>query len=225
MQERHADQGHRKFWATMKEMTWKERIQHILYYYGKYMIIAVFLIYMLTDILIDAYKEKPEVLLAGTAVNVHVSVEMEKTLTEDIFSVVGGTDAEKQEVTLSPNKIDYTDVHMTSALQTKLLAGDYHYVLMDQTALDMLISMQALPNLYQVLPKEKWEPWNDRFISVQTEGVQYPVAIDISGTPLAAGCSFDGDRIYMGFPVNLDTLAVVETFLDYLLTQGLLNVP
>lgn len=225
MQERHADQGHRKFWTTMKEMNWKERIQHILYYYGKYMIIAVFLIYMLTDILIDAYKEKPEVLLAGTAVNVHVSVEMEKTLTEDIFSVVGGTDAEKQEVTLSPNKIDYTDVHMTSALQTKLLAGDYHYVLMDQTALDMLISMQALPNLYQVLPKEKWEPWNDRFISVQTEGVQYPVAIDISGTPLAAGCSFDGDRIYMGFPVNLDTLAVVETFLDYLLTQGLLNVP
>ena len=225
MQERHADQGHRKFWATVKEMTWKERIQHILYYYGKYMIIAVFLIYMLTDILIDAYKEKPEVLLAGTAVNVHVSVEMEKTLTEDIFSVVGGTDAEKQKVTLSPNKIDYTDVHMTSALQTKLLAGDYHYVLMDQTALDMLISMQALPNLYQVLPKEKWEPWNDRFISVQTEGVQYPVAIDISGTPLAAGCSFDGDRIYMGFPVNLDTLAVVETFLDYLLTQGLLNVP
>ena len=225
MQERHADQGHRKFWATMKEMTWKERIQHILYYYGKYMIIAAFLIYMLTDILIDAYKEKPEVLLAGTAVNVHVSVEMEKMLTEDIFSVVGGTDAEKQEVTLSPNKIDYTDVHMTSALQTKLLAGDYHYVLMDQTALDMLISMQALPNLYQVLPKEKWEPWNDRFISVQTEGVQYPVAIDISGTPLAAGCSFDGDRIYMGFPVNLDTLAVVETFLDYLMTQGLLNVP
>lgn len=225
MQERHADQGHRKFWATMKEMTWKERIQHILYYYGKYMIIAAFLIYMLTDILIDAYKEKPEVLLAGTAVNVHVSVEMEKMLTEDIFSVVGGTDAEKQEVTLSPNKIDYTDVHMTSALQTKLLAGDYHYVLMDQTALDMLIPMQALPNLYQVLPKEKWEPWNDRFISVQTEGVQYPVAIDISGTPLAAGCSFDGDRIYMGFPVNLDTLAVVETFLDYLLTQGLLNVP
>lgn len=225
MQERHADQGHRKFWTTMKEMNWKERIQHILYYYGKYMIIAAFLIYMLTDILIDAYKEKPEVLLAGTAVNVHVSVEMEKTLTEDIFSVVGGTDAEKQEVTLSPNKIDYTDVHMTSALQTKLLAGDYHYVLMDQTALDMLISMQALPNLYQVLPKEKWEPWNDRFISVQTEGVQYPVAIDISGTPLAAGCSFDGDRIYMGFPVNLDTLAVVETFLDYLLTQGLLNVP
>lgn len=225
MQERHADQGHRKFWTTMKKMNWKERIQHILYYYGKYMIIAAFLIYMLTDILIDAYKEKPEVLLAGTAVNVHVSVEMEKTLTEDIFSVVGGTDAEKQEVTLSPNKIDYTDVHMTSALQTKLLAGDYHYVLMDQTALDMLISMQALPNLYQVLPKEKWEPWNDRFISVQTEGVQYPVAIDIAGTPLAAGCSFDGDRIYMGFPVNLDTLAVVETFLDYLMTQGLLNVP
>lgn len=225
MQERHADQGHRKFWATMKEMNWKERIQHILYYYGKYMIIAVFLIYMLTDILIDAYKEKPEVLLAGTAVNVHVSVEMEKTLTEDIFSVVGGTDAEKQEVTLSPNKIDYTDVHMTSALQTKLLAGDYHYVLMDQTALDMLISMQALPNLYQVLPKEKWEPWNDRFISVQTDGEKYPVAIDISGTPLSAGCTYEGERIYMGFPVNLDTLAVIEPFLDHLVSQGLLEMP
>lgn len=225
MSERHADQGYRKFWATMKEMTWKERIRHFLYYYGKYTLIAVFLLYMAGDILYDAYKEKPEVLLAGTAINVHVSVDMEEKLTDEVFSYVGGTDTEKQEVTLVPNQISQADLHMISVLQTKLLAGDYHYVLLDQTALDMLMSMQALPDLYQVLPQEKVDAWAGRFISVQTNGQTYPVAIDITGTALAAECTYDGERIFMSFPVNLDTLAVIESFYDYLIAQGLLTTP
>lgn len=225
MNERHADRGYRKFWATMKELTWKKRIEHFFYYYGKYMIIAAFLIYMFTDVLIDAYKQQSETLLAGVAINVHVSVDMEEKLTDGVFPYVGGTDTDKQEVTLSPSEISQTNLHMISALQTKLLSGEYHYVLLDQTALDILISMQALPDLYQVLPQEKVDLWADKFISVQTDGETYPVAIDITGTPLAEECTYDDGRIFMGFPVNLDSLAVIEPFYDYLIAQGLLTTP
>lgn len=225
MSERHADQGYRKFWATMKEMSWKERGIHILYYYGKYLVIVAFLVYMFADLLIYTNKEKPERILAGTAINVHVSVDMEKILTADAFFHVGGENADKQEVTLVPNRLKPSDFILLSQMRTELLTGKYDYVLMDQTALEMLLSMQALPNLYQVLPEEKWEPWNDRFISVQTEEQTYPVAINITGTPLAADCTYDGDRIYLGFPVNVDTLDVVEPFLEYLVSQGLLETP
>ena len=225
MSERHADQGHRKFWAIMKEMSWKERATHILYYYGKYLLIVAILVYIFADILIYTNKEKPERILAGTAINVHVSLDMEKLLTEDAFSHVGGEDTDKQEVTLAPNQLNPSDFMMISTMRTQLLTGMYDYVLMDQTALEILLSMQALPNLYQILPEEKWESWNDRFISVQTEGQTYPVAINITGTALAADCTYDGDRIYLGFPVNVDTLDVVEPFLDYLVGQGLLETP
>lgn len=225
MSEQHADQGYRKFWPTMKGMNWKERIKHILYYYGKYAIIIAFVIYMCVDLVYEAYREKPENILAGTAINVHISVDMERTLTEDVFSFVGGEDSEKQEVTLVPNEINPSDLHIISALQTKLLAGDYDYALMDQTALEMLLSMQALPDLNLLLPEEKLAEFEDHFISVQTEGETYPVAIDITGTPLAAGCTYDGERIYLGFPVTVNTVEAVEPFYDYLMEQGLLEMP
>ncbi len=225
MSEQHADQGYRKFWPTMKGMNWKERIKHILYYYGKYAIIAAFLVYMFADLIYDAYKEKPENILAGTAINVHVSIDMERTLTEDAFPFMGGADTQKQEVTLVPNEIGPADLHMISALRTKLLSATYDYALMDQTALEMLLSMQALPDLNLLLPETKLAEFEDHFISVQTEGETYPVAIDITGTPLAAGCTYDGERIYLGFPVTGNTLEVVEPFYDYLITQGLLTKP
>lgn len=225
MSEQHADQGYRKFWPTMKGMNWKERIKHFLYYYGKYAIIAAFVIYIFADLIYDAYKEKPENILAGTAINVHVSVDMERALTEDAFPFVGGVDTQKQEVTLVPNEIGPADLHMISALRTKLLSGDYDYALMDQTALEMLLSMQALPDLNLLLPEDKLAEFEDHFISVQTEGETYPVAIDITGTPLAAECTYDGERIYLGFPVNVNTVDVVEPFYDYLMEQGLLVKP
>lgn len=225
MSERHADQGYRKFWPMMKEMTWKERIKHILYYYGKYAVLLALIIYMCADVIYDANKAKPVQILKGTAVNVHVSVDMERTLTEDAFPFVGGIDAEKQEVTLLPSEISQADLHMISAMQTKFLSGEYHYALMDQTALGMLLSMQALPDLNLLLPEEKMAEFEGRFISVQTEGQIYPVAIDITGTPLAAGCTYDGDRIYLGFPVNVNTVAAVEPFFEYLMEQGLLEKP
>ena len=224
MENKHPDQGHRKFWPMMKEMTWKQRFTHIIYYYGKYALLAAFLIYMTVSVLTDAYRAKPEKILAGTAVNVHVSLDTEKILTDDIFAAVGGTDTKKQEVTLVPNQVSNKNLHVVSGLQTKLLSGDYHYVLMDQEALDLLISMQALPNLKMVLSEASLDRFQGKYIYIDTDGERYPVAMDISGTPLAEGCTFEGERLFMGFPVNLDTLAVVEPFFAYLMDNGLLEI-
>ena len=224
MEKQHADKGYRKFWPMMKEMTWKERLTHIVYYYAKYALLGAFLIYMTISVLTDAFKVKPEKILSGTAINVHVSLEMEKTLTDDIFSAVGGTDPQKQEATLVPNKVSQTNLAVVSSLQTKLLSNDFDYVLMDQTALDMLISMQALPNITQVLSEQTRARWDGKYIYVDTDGERYPVAMDVSGTALAAGCTFDGERIFMGFPVSMDTLDVIEPFFGYLLDSGLLEI-
>lgn len=225
MNEKHPDQGHRRFWSMMKELTWKERVTNFLYYYGKFAILGIFLIYMAISVMVDAFVPKPEKILAGTAINVHVSVDMEKKLTDGAFAAVGGTDTKKQEVTLVPNTVSQANLHQISALQTKLLAGDFDYVLMDQTALDMLISMQALPELDRVLTAERLAQWEGKYIYIETDGRKFPVAIDITGTALAAGCDYDSERIFLAFPVNLDTLDVVEPFFAYLTDSGLLKAP
>ena len=57
MQDRHADQGYRKFWSLMKEMTWKERLTHIWYYYARYILLGIGILYIAGDVLYDTLKE------------------------------------------------------------------------------------------------------------------------------------------------------------------------
>lgn len=228
--ERHADQGYRKFWSTMKELTWKQRFQHFFEYYGKYTLIGLFLTIMFVDILVTALTPKPELILSGTAINVSVSVDMEKKLTDDAFEAMGGTDHKKQETDLVPNEISPTDIY-TSTLQVRLQAGDFHYVLLDEESLDMLLKMQALTGLVQenkednFISAEKLALFEGRLKHIETDGKTVPVAIDITGTVLASECKPRvGDRIYLGFPVNRDNMSAVEPFMDYLISQGLLEM-
>lgn len=222
MKERHADQGHRKFWATMKELTWKKRIQHFVYYYGLYTVIAILLAVMLGDMIYQALKPKPEVILSGTAVNVHVTMDMQEVLIDGVFARMG-TDSNNQKVTLVANEFTTSDLYLSSGLQTKLLAGEYHYALMDQKALDGMLAMQTLPNMTYVLSEESLAQLEGRFIYVQSEGEKFPVAVDITDTLLAKGCTFTGDRLYLGFPVTAETAQPVQPFFDYLMEQGLLE--
>lgn len=225
MSEQHADQGYRRFWKTMAGMTWKERIKHILFYYGKYAFIAIFLLYMFGDLLWQTVREKPEQLFTGTAINVHVSLDGQKALTEDAFPFVGGVDREKQEIKLLPNKVAPMDLHMISNLQTKLFAGAYDYVLLDQTALNLFAPMNAFPDMRLLLSEEKMEPWKERFAYARIDGEQFPIAINITGTVLAKECTYEGEYMYLAFPVNKDRKSIVTPFFDYLSAELLENAP
>ena len=223
MKERHADQGYRKFWSLMKEMTWKERLTHIWYYYARYILLAICILYIAGDVLYQSFKEKPAEILSGTLINVTISTDLEQKLKEDVLDYVRRDDLGAQTVTLVPNKMDDWDLENISTLRTKLLAGDYDYVLMDQVALDTLVSMQALPSLRLLLPEEEMAKWEGSCVSVQSEGEMHPIALDITGTVLAKECGYSGDRIFLGFPVNQNTASMVVPFYNYLMTQGLLD--
>ena len=222
MKEKHPDQGYRRFWSTMKEMSWKERIKYFTYYYGVYALIALFLLSIGVDILANALKEKPERLLNGTAINVHVKMDMQEKLTSGVFAVMGGTDPEKQEVTLVANALTREDIYSSSYMNTKLQTGTYDYVLMDTESMHMVASMGVLTDMTKLLPAEKLEPWTERLSTGKEDGVEYPLAINITGTPLAKGCTFDGDDIFLAFTANIDRVHVVEPFFDYLIESGLL---
>ena len=225
MENQHPDQGHRTFWSAMKTMTWKQRFQHFTYYYLKYVLIAAFLIYIGIDLTVDSLTPKPEVILSGTVINVQISEEVEYILTDGAFPHMGGTDSEKQTVKLEPNPISLTDMYAGTNLHTKMTAGDYHYCLMDRAGLEKLLSLQVLPNLTQVLTPEQLALFEGRFSYLKTETETFPIAIDITGTPLAEGCRFEGERLYLGFPTILEDIPGAVAFMDYLLSQGLLEIP
>lgn len=225
MSEQHADQGRRKFFKTMANMTWKQRIEHIAFYYGKFILVGAFLLYMFGDSLWEMLREKPEELFSGSTINVQISYDVHVALVDDLFVHMGGTDPEKQEVTLTANRMSDVDFNMQTSIKTQLMAYSYDYVIMDQAALDSLIYTQAFPDLNLLLPEEKLKPWSDRFAYISKDGEQYPVAINITGTPLAEGCTYSGEYIYLAFPVHIDRAPVVEPFFDYLSQELLVQTP
>ena len=224
MENQHPDQGQRKFWSVMKSMTWKQRLQHIAYYYLKYALIAAFLIYVGVDVAYDSLAPKPEVILSGVVINVQITEDVEYMLGDGAFPHMGGTDTEKQTVKLEPHPIELTDMYAGTNLHTKISAGDYHYCLMDRTGLEKLLSLQVLPDLTQVLTAEQLAVFEGRLSYLKTETETFPVAIDISGTPLAEGCTYEGERLYLGFPVIFEDIPGAVAFMDYLLSQGLLEI-
>lgn len=224
MREGHADQGHRKFWPLMKSMTWKERFQHLLYYYGKYALLAALLIILGVSAAYDMLTPDKEVLLSGTTVSVGLSDELEEKLTDGAFEAMGGTDRRKQTITLEPTVINILEPSTLTSLQTKFYAGDYQYVLMDETGLEKLNRAQVIPNLKQVLSAERLAQWQERLYTISVEDTDIPIAIDITDTALAEGCTYEGEKLYISFPAVQDKVAIVEPFLEYLTAQGLLEI-
>lgn len=225
MSDQHADQGRRKFFKTMADMTWKQRIEHIVYYYGKFILVGAFLLYMFGDLLWEIYREKPEPLFSGSTINVQISHDLHVALVDDLFVHMGGVDPEKQEVKLVANRVSQMDFELYTSVKTQLMAYSYDYVIMDQAALDSLVASRAFADLTLVLPEEKLEPWSDRFAYVTIEGGQYPVAINITGTSLAQECTYSGEYVYLAFPVHIDRASVVEPFFDYLSQELLTQTP
>ena len=206
-------------------MTWKQRVEHIVFYYGKFVLVGVFLIYMFGDLLWEMHREKPEPLFSGSTINVQISYDLHTALVDDLFVYMGGTDPEKQEVTLIANRVSEMDFNMNTSVKTQLMAYSYDYVIMDQEALDRMIASKAFADLTLVLPEEKLEPWSDRFAYVSKDEKKYPVAINITGTPLAQECTYSGEYIYLAFPVHIDRAWVVEPFFDYLCQELLIQNP
>ncbi|MBE6933987.1 MAG: hypothetical protein E7462_02905 [Ruminococcaceae bacterium] len=224
MNQEHVDKGLRSFRKSMKGMTFKEKVKHFLYYYGKYTIIFAFLIFMFVDIVYQASRPKPEVLLSGTAVNVKVSEEAEKKLVEDAFAHMGGVEPGKQEVTLVPNAISNANLQLMPVLRTKMLAGDFDYMLLDQEALNVLVSVGAFADLERILSAEDMLKWGARFAYVEDKNdMRHPIAINIVGTPLAEQCVFESEYMYIAFPITEDQQDTVKPFFEYL-SQELLRL-
>ena len=98
MKQKHADQGYRKLRDVLKDMTWQQRWDHLLYYYGIAAMVGIIVIIMGVSVIIDACSEKPVYLFEGMTINVSWSDKVETAVTTEMFDHLGGTDPEKQYV-------------------------------------------------------------------------------------------------------------------------------
>lgn len=217
----HADQGYRKLGETLKNMTWKQRWDHLIYYYGVAAVLVVVVLIMGISVLVDAFSEKPTFLFEGMTVNVSWSDEAEEAMTTELFELLGGTDPSKEYVIANHFVLKEYSASMIESMYTRVYTGEIDYMLVDKFAMDCVAPWGMFTDLNLILSKETMDQWKDYFVYAEDEmdGRIYPIAIDISHTAFAKECKYKGDHLYLGFSGNTGRTMKPEDFMQYLFSR------
>lgn len=221
MRGKHADQGYRKLRDVLKDMTWKQRWDHLLYYYGVAAVVVVAVIIMGVSVMIDAFSEKPAYLLEGMTINVSWSDEVETAVTTDMFDHLGGTDPNKQYVICNHFVLKEYSASMIESMYTRVYTGEIDYILVDKFAMDAVAPWGFFTDLSLILSEETYEQWKPYFVYAEDDmdGKIYPIAIDVSKTEFAKECEYAGDHLYLGFTGNTGREMTPEKFMEYLFSR------
>lgn len=221
MKQKHADQGYRKLRDVLKDMTWQQRWDHLLYYYGIAAMVGIIVIIMGVSVIIDACSEKPVYLFEGMTINVSWSDKVETAVTTEMFDHLGGTDPEKQYVICNHFVLQEYSAAMIENMYTRVYTGEIDYILVDKFAMDAIAPWGFFTDLNLILSKETYEQWKPYFVYAEDDmdGKIFPIAIDISKTEFAKECKYDGDHLYIGFTGNTGREMTPEKFMEYLFSR------
>lgn len=205
-------------------MSAKEKLEYLWEYY-KWVLLVLAMVAMVAAMVITGIINKSvEILYSGVAVNVQLSEEGSRYLTQDLADELGAVGREKADLFVTSFQDLQTtsdaEVNAAAAMQVVLMitTADYDYVMMDQTAFDFYKNHSIFASLETIFPPEVLAQYDASFVYHETqEDGRYPIAIDITECSFARGCIAEGDRVFIAFPGNTGRTELNDDFLAYLM--------
>ena len=218
----------REFIATLRPMSWRDRIDHIWTYYKEIILIGAVVIILLASILGNALKPRLEVRMSGYLANITLSEDGSAYLKEDYLSYLGGS-ADSQTVILNSTVfggegyLTNMEANYNAALAPVLqvTAQEVDYMLLDEVALEFYMNQAFFMDLRQLLNEEELKQLELTYyqpvdIDEKPVGESYPVAVDIPGTAFAQGCAKDAKKVYFVAVANGPNKDDIRNFWEYL---------
>lgn len=218
----------REFIATLRPMSWRDRIDHIWTYYKEIILIGAVVIILLASILGNALKPRLEVRMSGYLANITLSEDGSAYLKEDYLSHLGGS-ADSQTVILNSTVfggegyLTSMEANYNAALAPVLqvTAQEVDYMLLDEVALEFYMNKAFFMDLRQLLNEEELKQLELTYyqpvdIDEKPVGESYPVAVDITGTAFTQGCAKDAKKVYFVAVANGPNKDDIRNFWEYL---------
>lgn len=218
----------REFIATLRPMSWRDRIDHIWTYYKEIILIGAVVIILLASIVGNALKPRLEVRMSGYLANITLSEDGSAYLKEDYLSHLGGS-ADSQTVILNSTVfggegyLTSMEANYNAALAPVLqvTAQEVDYMLLDEVALEFYMNKAFFMDLRQLLNEEELKQLELTYyqpvdIDEKPVGESYPVAVDITGTAFAQGCAKDAKKVYFVAVANGPNKDDIRNFWEYL---------
>lgn len=204
----------------IREMDTEHKISYFKTYYLKWTCVALFLVLCLIWFLLDAFSSA-NIAYAGGECMVTVTDEGKKALTQDFASFIGLKNEDS--VYLSEDLIlsyaegdEYNNQSTDVALYTYMVAGDYQYMLMDESVAEHIATMDAFINI-ESLAKKCELPLSDAIYRSNELGEAVPVAVKLPATICDKyGIKGVTGDVYLAFVYMKKDTGLNESFLQYL---------
>ena len=211
---------------VLADLNWKQKLQYLWQFY------KIYILAVASPLLIIAFAfgwsalTKTETLYNGVGVCVSVTAEGERFLTDDVFTLVGGTNSKKQAVGFKVLDIFSTESVMESdsastnvmTIAAWMSVGDLDYMLLNEEAFEFYKG-DIFSNLEDLLSGEQQAVWGDRFVEMPDEYDEpFYGAIDITDTAFAKKYITTEGKIYIAFPGKASRTDKLDIFLNHILS-------
>lgn len=209
---------------AMRDMTWRERIDYIWTYYNVHILITIGVAALVISVLSVVFAPKKQVVMSGVTVNIALTEQGEKALTEQLFADFGGTDPDKQETQFRQAELGQTEYGDTTGAEIMTLVGDIaaralDYLIMDEMSMSYLARGGWFGDITESMNRQQIEELSDRLYTVQMEDGQIvSVALEITDTEFIKSCAPKAKKAFLVLPGNTDRAELSDELLDWLLT-------
>lgn len=214
-----------RFFAALKPMTWKERIEHIFSYYEELVFVFAMILAVVIIVGVSVSRNDKQAVFGGAFANVDINKIGYSYLTDGYMASVGA-DPETQYVDLSSTafkevtQVSELDVSYNAAMKpiAKIEEGVLDFLVMNEDAMEFYMTQYALMDLTEVFTKDQLAAMEDDLIYVylEVEAIRYPIAIEVTDMPFFKDCADVTNPVYFGFTGHKEDQAEYQAFWTYL---------
>lgn len=207
----------------IRKMNAGERWSYFKTYYLSLFLIGLIVFVLLLHFCFDMKQNNREVLSSGCLVNVSIKAEGVVFLTDDyvdacdksLKDAVSYLSTDNTLKFMEDNPLDQDSYEM--ALTAQIFAGEYSYMILDETALSHFEKDDFYANLEKTLTQSQCDRLKDRMVSQKMQDGEYPVAINLTDTKVAEFFTSDAKNIYLIFVDVQQDVSKNQQLIEYLL--------
>ena len=218
----------KKLKVDLRDMTWREKIDHVWSYYKVTILLTALLLIVVIGVGTTVLKPEKEQLMGGVCVNTYLSQEGESYVVGGYFDRLQG-DPKKQETQLyfrsfGDFSVSVQDYDAFQGIIAMMSGEKVDYLLMNESSLMPFIGYESLMDLREIFTAEELEQFGTKIRYAQNTdndgnptGEMYPVAVEITDIPFIQDCQTYNQKTFLGFSVNSPNKQNLRDFWQYLL--------
>ena len=225
----------RELMDDMKPMTFWEKVDHLWTYYKEYVFIAMVLGLLVAAGISGYINANKEYLFKGMMVNISMSQEGYRYVSEDLLEKLGDGDPNQTVMMDYTNFLDLADptngednYNASLLLIARVSGGLLDCALLDQMAFEFYLTQEAYGDWSTFFTQEELEALGDKVIYAMaseeevdeagnvTEAVRWPAAIEISHLPFFKEHAPNNEKIYLVLSGNQPNHEAVRAFWEHL---------